>query len=79
MMIALTVLGVWVAFALVWGEVLVRQRRREQAQYMTPREIDIVARAGQDWFKTGRIDERYIQELEAHGRRAPGVWRKIAR
>ena len=78
MIIALCIFVVWVVFALFWGWLVLKWDRYNYDRQLTWAEVDIIGDAARDWCKTGKIDDRHIDELEALGHCAPGYWRKIA-
>jgi len=68
-------LALWFGFGLL----MIGLYRHDVSGRLTTPESDLITIAGRDWFKTGRIDRRYIDELEALGNRKPGFWRKMVR
>jgi hypothetical protein len=79
MLLVLEILGGWVTLAVIVSAMERRRARRMTSAYLTDQENDIVQEACRDWFKTGVIADRYIDDLEAQGIRKPGFWRELAR
>lgn len=71
-------LATWLGLGAIALVVDICREHWSQESGLIPEEVEIVTRACCDWIKTGRIDERYIDALEAVGGRKPGTWRKIA-